>query len=121
MANEKKTEYGFNLVENKNGPTLGYCPDSGVKIIEKDGLYFKDFLGDGELLPYEDWRLPAEERAEDLGKRLSVEQVAGLMCFSAHQFGIKPEVNDAQKNSSTSIFVRCSIRQVFQATPTNTR
>ncbi len=48
MANEKKTEYGFNLVENKNGPTLGYCPDSGVKIIEKDGLYFKDFLGDGE-------------------------------------------------------------------------
>ncbi len=97
MANEKKTEYGFNLIENKNGPTLGYCPDSGVKIIEKDGLYFKDFLGDGELLPYEDWRLPAEERAEDLGKRLSVEQVAGLMCFSAHQFGIKPEVNDAQK------------------------
>lgn len=41
MANEKKTEYGFNLVENKNGPTLGYCPDSGVKIIEKDGLYFR--------------------------------------------------------------------------------
>ena len=42
MWTEKKTAYNFNIVENEGGPTLGYCPDSGVKIIEKDGFAFKD-------------------------------------------------------------------------------
>ena len=97
MWTEKSTEYGFNLVENEGGKTLGYCPASGVKIIEKDGLAFKDLAKTGELLPYEDWRLPAEVRADDLAKRLSIEQVAGLMCFSAHQFNIVKEVTDEQK------------------------
>lgn len=97
MWSEKKTEYNFNIVENEGGATLGYDPESGVKIIEKDGFAFKDLAKTGELLPYEDWRLSPEERAEDLGKRLSVEQVAGLMCFSAHQFNFGKEVNDAQK------------------------
>ncbi len=97
MWTEKSTEYGFNLVENEGGKTLAYSPESGVKIIEKDGLAFKDLAKTGELLPYEDWRLSPEERAEDLGKRLSIEQVAGLMCFSAHQFAITAEVNDEQK------------------------
>ncbi len=97
MWTEKSTEYGFNLVENEGGKTLGYCPGSGVKIIEKDGLAFKDLAKTGELLPYEDWRLPAEVRADDLAKRLSIEQVAGLMCFSAHQFNIVKEVTDEQK------------------------
>ena len=97
MWSEKKTEYGFNLVENEGGKTLGYCPDSGVKLIEKDGFAFKDLAKTGELLPYEDWRLSPEERADDLAKRLSIEQVAGLMCFSAHQFKFDREVNDDQK------------------------
>lgn len=61
---------------------LGYSPESGVKIIMVDGLPFKDFLGTGELLPYEDWRLTAEERAHDLASRLSVEEIAGLMLYS---------------------------------------
>ena len=34
MWSEQETKYGFNLVQNENGPTLGYCPESGVKIIE---------------------------------------------------------------------------------------
>jgi len=97
MFKEKKTEYGFNLVENEGGPVLGYNPESGVKIIEKDGFAFKDMAKTGELLPYEDWRLSPEERADDLARRLSVEQVAGLMCFSAHQFKFDKEVNDEQK------------------------
>ena len=40
---------------------LGYSPDSGVKIIYVDGLPFKDFIGDGVLRPYEDWRLSPQE------------------------------------------------------------
>lgn len=67
---------------NLNGPTLGYV---NAGIIEKDGLFFKDLDKTGELKPYEDWRLAPEERARDLAKRLSVEQIAGLMLYSAHQ------------------------------------
>ena len=76
---------GYNLVEQDGGPTLGYCPESGVKIITVDGLAFKDFCGDGALLPYADWRLTAKERAKDLASRLSIEEIAGLMLYSGHQ------------------------------------
>ena len=55
--------------KNPGGPLLGY---TRVKLIKKDGLYFKDMDGTGELKPYEDWRLTPEERAEDLASRLSV-------------------------------------------------
>lgn len=72
-------------VKNENGPTLGYSKESGVQIIEKDGLHFKNSSKDGVLKPYEDWRLAAEERAKDLASRLSIEEIAGLMLYSSHQ------------------------------------
>lgn len=75
----------FIKVENQNGTVLGYSPNSGIKIITKDGLKFKDLNKNGKLDPYEDWRLPAEVRAKDLAKRMSVEQIAGLMLYSGHQ------------------------------------
>ena len=68
--------------DNPNGPRLG-C--TSAKLIEQDGLYFKDLEGTGELLPYEDWRLSPEERAKDLARRLTVEEIAGLMMYSSHQ------------------------------------
>lgn len=71
---------------NENGPTLYYAENSGVKIIEKDGLYFKDLEKDGQLHPYEDWRLPAEERAKDLASHMTIEELAGLMQYGSHQF-----------------------------------
>lgn len=70
---------GFNLVRQTDGPDLGYSPTSGVKIIEVDGKAFKSFDGSDTLLPYEDWRLPMEERAADLASRLSVDEIAGLI------------------------------------------
>lgn len=73
------------LKKNINGPILGYDDQSGVKILEKDGCYFKDLARTGELCPYEDWRKSASERAEDLAKRLSVDQIVGLMLYSRHQ------------------------------------
>ena len=69
-------------IDNVNGPKLGI---TSAKLIEQDGLYFKDLEGTGELLPYEDWRLTPEERAGDLAARLSVEEIAGLMMYSSHQ------------------------------------
>lgn len=74
----------FKTVKNPDGPTLGYAAGSGVSIIERDGLFFKDHNRDGELEAYEDWRLSPEERAADLARRLSTRDIAGLMLFTAH-------------------------------------
>jgi len=78
-------EGDIQLVQQENGPTLGYSKSSGVTIIEKDGLLFKDLSKNGKLEPYEDWRLSPEERAKDLASKLTIEQIAGLMLYSAHQ------------------------------------
>ena len=72
--------------QNPNGPLLKWSEDSGVKLLEKDGLFFKDLAKDGNFYPYEDWRLSAQERAEDLASRLSIEQIVGWMLYSKHQF-----------------------------------
>lgn len=82
---EKKEQDGYTLIVNKGGPTLGVAADSKVHILTVDGYAFKDFLGTGELAPYEDWRLSYEERARDLAGRISIEDIAGLMLYSAHQ------------------------------------
>ena len=76
---------GITLVKNPNGPTLGYSSKSGVKILTVDGLAFKDLNKNGKLDKYEDWRLPVEERAKNLASQMSLEQIAGLMLYSAHQ------------------------------------
>jgi beta-glucosidase len=76
---------GIVLVKNPNGPTLGYSSKSGVKILTIDGLAFKDLNKNGKLDKYEDWRLPVKERAKDLASQMSLEQIAGLMLYSAHQ------------------------------------
>ena len=82
---EKTVKNGIYRLTQENGKTLTWSEDSGVKLIEKDGLYFKDLARTGELLPYEDWRLSDWERAVDLAGRLSVEEIAGLMLYSPHQ------------------------------------
>lgn len=97
MWREKDSNYNYKVVENEGGKTLTYDPSSGVQLLEVDGLAFKDLARTGTLLPYEDWRLSAEERAEDLAGRLSIEEIAGLMCFSAHQVMVDRELNDEQK------------------------
>ena len=70
--------------KDQNGKTIVLGTMSG-KLIEQGGLKFKDLAGTGELLPYEDWRLTDEARARDLAGRLSIEEIAGLMLYSAHQ------------------------------------
>lgn len=76
---------GYVVIQNEGGKTLGLAKDSKVAVLTEDGFAFKDFLGTGKLAPYEDWRLSSEERAKDLAGRLSVEDIAGLMLYSAHQ------------------------------------
>ena len=83
--NEIQTQNGYNLITQKKGQTLAYSPASGVGILTVDGYAFKDLNRNGSLEPYEDWRLPAEIRAEDLASRLPVEEIAGMMLYSSHQ------------------------------------
>ena len=59
-------------------------PELGARvkeIIEVDGYQFKDLNDNGELDPYEDWRLTPEERADNLLSLMTVEQQA---CQMAH-------------------------------------
>jgi len=72
-------------VPNPGGPILAYSSTSDMAIIYEGRLAFKDLNRSGALDPYEDWRLPARKRAEDLASRLSIEQIAGLMLYSPHQ------------------------------------
>jgi beta-glucosidase len=75
----------FNIVQNQGGQTLGYSPNSGIKVLTVSGLAFKDLNKNGKLDKFEDWRLPADQRAKDLASKLSIEEIAGLMLYSSHQ------------------------------------
>jgi beta-glucosidase len=90
----------ISVVNNPGGASIGVSSSSGVKLITVDGFAFKDLNKNGKLDKYEDWRLSADERAKDLAAKMTVEQIAGLMLYSAHQaipamarFGQQPTYN----------------------------
>lgn len=83
MAWTREAKCYGTLVHNEGGKELGFA--GNVPLIEQDGFAFKDLARKGKLLPYEDWRLDPVERARDLAERLSREEIAGLMLYSAHQ------------------------------------
>lgn len=56
-------------------------------VIDVDGYRFKDLDGDGQLSPYEDWRLTPRERAEDLAERMTLDEKAGLMLIDTVNAG----------------------------------
>lgn len=49
------------------------------QIIEADGLRFRDLDSDGKLSPFEDWRLPASARANDIVSRMTLEEKLGTL------------------------------------------
>nr|MBI1231473.1 glycoside hydrolase family 3 protein [Cytophagales bacterium] len=61
-------------------PELGY---RSLSIIEVDGLQFKDLNKNGQLDPYEDWRLGTDERSADLLSKMSLDQKAGFMMINS--------------------------------------
>ena len=91
----------FTVVDNPgDAPTLSFGTESGVTILEEtvDGatVAFKDMNANGELDTWEDWRVDASERATDLAADLSIEQIAGLMLFSAHERSPGDGLTDVQ-------------------------
>ena len=95
---EETTADGWIKVTQENGPTLGYSPDSGVTILEVDGLAFKDLDRDGELDVYEDWRLDDNERAADLAVRLDYQTISAMI---AH--GDINSMNDDATNATIAL------------------
>ncbi len=68
--------------QSKGAPPQPVLGVRSARIIEADGLQFKDLNQNGRLDRYEDWRLPAEARSRDLLTRMSVEQKVGFMLIS---------------------------------------
>ncbi|MBK8460437.1 MAG: hypothetical protein IPL43_09885 [Micropruina sp.] len=73
-------------VPNPEGPPVGTeqptLSSRSVPIITVNGRQFRDLDRDGQLTPYEDWRLTPAQRATDLVARMTVEQKAGLLVHS---------------------------------------
>ena len=85
--------------ENENGPTIGVTT---VGVLVVDGLYFKDSNNNKELDPFEDWRLDAKTRAEDMVSKMELVDQAGFV-FNA--LAITPGVPklDMAKNEDGTI------------------
>jgi len=60
----------FKTYQNPNGPTITTVTR---QVMEKDGLYFKDIDGSGEVSPVNDWRLSPEDRAAAYVKLLTTD------------------------------------------------
>ena len=82
MAYEKITKEDYVLYRNDGGTDIAVA---GRAVVITDGYAFRDLSGSGELLPYADWRLPAEKRAKDLAERLSAKEILGLILHSPSQ------------------------------------
>jgi len=82
------------------------------------GLRFKDANANGQLDPYEDWRLPVEQRVADLVGRMTLDEKAGLMLIdslSAEVGGLAPaNAVNFIKNQNMTRFV---LRNAVTATP----
>ena len=81
-----KASDNLKFYHNPSGPTISTVTR---KIIEKDGLYFKDIDGTGEVSPVNDWRLPAADRAAAYVKLLTVDEKIGQLFISDWRMGPK--------------------------------
>jgi beta-glucosidase len=57
-------------------------------VLNVEGIEFKDLNGNGQLDPYEDWRLSPAQRAADLVRRMSPNEKIGLMVINSRSMGI---------------------------------
>ncbi len=67
--------------------------DAGrISPITVDGVSFRDLNRNGRLDPFEDPRLPVDERVEDLVGRLDVDELVGLMFHTVIEAGTDGEL-----------------------------
>ena len=96
-------------------PTLGVRSKPMLTI---DGLQFKDLNANGKLDPYEDWRLPTEQRVSDLVSKMTLEEKAGMMLIDTLNPGFGGAVEaPAVTYIDTEKMTRFIFRSVVIATP----
>jgi len=81
----KKANELYQVYHNPNGPKVSTVTR---KIIQQDGLYFKDIDCSGTVSTVNDWRLPAKERAVAYAKLLTVKEKIGQLFISDWRMGI---------------------------------
>lgn len=82
----KKASDNMKIYKNANGPVISTV---SRKMIEQDGLFFKDIDGTGKVTKVNDWRLPAKERAAAYAEVLSTEEKIGQLFISDWRMGGK--------------------------------
>ncbi len=79
-----KASDNFKVYKNQGGPNISTVTRP---VIEKDGLFFKDIDGSGQVSKVNDWRLSAEERAKAYVEILSVDEKIGQLFISDWRMG----------------------------------
>ena len=69
-TSEENLRDGYIKITQEGGATIGVADEA--KIIQVDGFAFRDLNGNGKLDIYEDWRLDADTRAEDLANQMDI-------------------------------------------------
>lgn len=80
----RKASDNIKIYKNKDGATISTV---NRKVIEKDGLYFKDLDGSGEFKAFDDWRLSPEERAKEFVKILTTKEKIAQLFISDWRVG----------------------------------
>ena len=81
-----KASENFKTFHNPNGPAVTTVSRA---VLEKDGLYFKDIDGSGEVSPVNDWRLSPEQRAAAYVKLLTTDEKIAQLFISDWRMGPK--------------------------------
>ena len=100
----------------RGGLTVASLPDAKGRAgacwrVDADGTSFRDLNGNGELDPYEDPRLPVEERVDDLLARMTLEEKAAQLF---HQGLLVPDDGAVGEEPDPS---RRSRRELSSPTP----
>src|SRR3954470_8446052 len=87
------------------------------RTISTDNLQFKDLNGSGQLDPYEDWRLPVDDRVRDLVSRMTLDEKAGLMLIDT----LNPAAGGAATPQASDYVQREQMRRfIFRSVVTST-
>lgn len=97
-------EHHHLFIANEHGMTLGYNPNSGIKIMEEDGFAFKDLNNDGKLSAMEDWRLPLKDRVEDFKKTYRVMQLDNTIYYKKGTLRFSQDVSLDVLNIRKDVF-----------------
>lgn len=88
-------------------------------ILDIDGVRFRDLNANGALDRYEDWRLPVEQRVDDLARRMTLAEKAGLMLIDTLNAGCEGAVTPKAFDYVTvQRMHRFILRNVVGPTPT---